>query len=107
MRGAVLYGPRDVRIDNRPDPRIVDPTDARLRLSATCICGSRSPGPIGVSTPPAGQLPWAMSTAECTVERRRPRRGVHQAGTVRHRLVRRLRQHVSALSGGLPDVVRA
>ncbi len=40
MRGAVLYGPRDVRIDDRPDPRIVDPTDAVIRLSATCICGS-------------------------------------------------------------------
>ena len=42
MRGAVLYGPRDVRIDDRPDPRIVDPTDAVIRLSATCICGSDS-----------------------------------------------------------------
>jgi threonine dehydrogenase-like Zn-dependent dehydrogenase len=40
MRGAVLYGPRDVRIDDRPDPRIVEPTDAVIRLSATCICGS-------------------------------------------------------------------
>jgi threonine dehydrogenase-like Zn-dependent dehydrogenase len=40
MRGAVLYGPREVRIDDRPDPRIVDPTDAVIRLSATCICGS-------------------------------------------------------------------
>jgi threonine dehydrogenase-like Zn-dependent dehydrogenase len=40
MRGAVLYGPRDVRIDDRPDPRIVDPADAVIRLSATCICGS-------------------------------------------------------------------
>ena len=40
MRGAVLYGPRDVRIDERPDPRIIEPTDAVIRLSATCICGS-------------------------------------------------------------------
>jgi threonine dehydrogenase-like Zn-dependent dehydrogenase len=40
MRGAVLYGPRDVRVDNRPDPTIIAPTDAVLRLSATCICGS-------------------------------------------------------------------
>ena len=40
MRGAVLHGPRDVRIDARPDPRIVEPTDAVIRLSATCICGS-------------------------------------------------------------------
>lgn len=40
MRGAVLYGPRDVRFDERPDPTIVKPTDAILRLSATCVCGS-------------------------------------------------------------------
>ena len=40
MRGAVLYGPRDVRIDERPDPTIIEPTDAVIRLSATCICGS-------------------------------------------------------------------
>ena len=40
MKGAVLYGPRDVRVEERADPTIVDPTDAILRLSATCICGS-------------------------------------------------------------------
>ena len=40
MRGAVLYGPRDVRFEEREVPRIIKPTDAILRLSATCICGS-------------------------------------------------------------------
>jgi threonine dehydrogenase-like Zn-dependent dehydrogenase len=40
MRGAVLYAPRDVRIETRDDPTIVEPTDAIVRLSATCICGS-------------------------------------------------------------------
>lgn len=40
MRGAVLYGPRDVRFEERPEPRIVEPTDAVLKLSATCVCGS-------------------------------------------------------------------
>lgn len=40
MRGAVLHGPRDVRFEERPDPRIVEPTDAVIRLSATCVCGS-------------------------------------------------------------------
>jgi threonine dehydrogenase-like Zn-dependent dehydrogenase len=33
MRGVVLYGPRDV-------PRIIKPTDAIIRISATCVCGS-------------------------------------------------------------------
>lgn len=40
MKGAVLYGPRDVRFVEREDPRIIEPTDAILRISATCVCGS-------------------------------------------------------------------
>jgi threonine dehydrogenase-like Zn-dependent dehydrogenase len=40
MRGAVMYAPGDVRVENRPDPTILEPTDAIVRLSATCICGS-------------------------------------------------------------------
>jgi threonine dehydrogenase-like Zn-dependent dehydrogenase len=40
MRGTMLYGPRDIRFEDRPDPTINKPTDAILRLSATCICGS-------------------------------------------------------------------
>jgi threonine dehydrogenase-like Zn-dependent dehydrogenase len=40
MRGTMLYGPRDIRFEERPEPSIVQPTDALLRLSATCICGS-------------------------------------------------------------------
>ncbi len=40
MRGAVLHGPRDVRLQERDDPTLVEPTDAIIRLSATCVCGS-------------------------------------------------------------------
>jgi threonine dehydrogenase-like Zn-dependent dehydrogenase len=40
MRGAVLYAPGDVRVEERQDPRILAPTDAVIRLSATCVCGS-------------------------------------------------------------------
>jgi threonine dehydrogenase-like Zn-dependent dehydrogenase len=40
MRGAVLYAPGDVRVEERADPTIVEPTDAVIRLSATCVCGS-------------------------------------------------------------------
>jgi threonine dehydrogenase-like Zn-dependent dehydrogenase len=36
----MLYGPRDIRFEDRPEPKIAKPTDAILRLSATCICGS-------------------------------------------------------------------
>ncbi len=40
MRGAVLHAPGDVRLDPRGDPTITEPTDAIVRLAATCICGS-------------------------------------------------------------------
>lgn len=40
MKGAILYGPRDVRFEDLATPRIIEPTDAVIRLSATCICGS-------------------------------------------------------------------
>jgi threonine dehydrogenase-like Zn-dependent dehydrogenase len=40
MRGAVLYGPRDLRFEERETPKIIKPTDAIIRISATCVCGS-------------------------------------------------------------------
>jgi threonine dehydrogenase-like Zn-dependent dehydrogenase len=56
MKGAVLYGPRDVRFEERAAPTIIEPTDAILRLSATCICGSdlwpyRGISPVAEPTP--------------------------------------------------------
>ena len=40
MRGAVLYAPGDIRVEERDDSKITEPTDAIIRLSATCVCGS-------------------------------------------------------------------
>src|SRR5213594_1357769 len=40
MRGAVLYGPRNVRLEEREAPKIVKPTDAIIRMAVTCVCGS-------------------------------------------------------------------
>jgi threonine dehydrogenase-like Zn-dependent dehydrogenase len=40
MRGVVMYAPGDVRVEDRPEPAILKPTDAVIRLLATCICGS-------------------------------------------------------------------
>ena len=40
MRATVLYGARDVRFEDVPEPTITKPTDAIIRLSATCVCGS-------------------------------------------------------------------
>jgi threonine dehydrogenase-like Zn-dependent dehydrogenase len=58
VRGALLYGPGDVRVEDRSEPQIRAATDAIIRLPATCICGSdlwlyrgietlQGPAPIG------------------------------------------------------------
>src|SRR5919202_1341264 len=56
MRGAVLYGPRDIRFEDRETPKVVEPTDAIVRISLTCVCGSdlwpyRGLQPINGPTP--------------------------------------------------------
>ncbi len=40
MRGVILHGPGDVRVEDRPDPAIQQPSDAIIRTVATCVCGS-------------------------------------------------------------------
>ena len=53
-----MHGPGDVRVEERDDPKILHPTDAVIRLAATCVCGSdlwpyrgieavRHPSPMG------------------------------------------------------------
>ena len=56
MKGTVLYGPRDVRFEERDTPRIIKPSDAIIRNSATCVCGSdlwpyRGINPVTQPTP--------------------------------------------------------
>src|SRR3954467_7456825 len=40
MRGTVMYAAGDVRIENVADPAIQEPTDALIRVTRACICGS-------------------------------------------------------------------
>jgi threonine dehydrogenase-like Zn-dependent dehydrogenase len=40
MRGVILHAPRDVRVEDREDPKIEQPTDAIIHLAAICVCGS-------------------------------------------------------------------
>src|SRR6266542_4169343 len=40
MRATVMYGAGDVRVENVPDPSIIEPTDAIIRVVRACICGS-------------------------------------------------------------------
>ncbi|HEY6343659.1 MAG TPA: zinc-dependent alcohol dehydrogenase family protein [Bryobacteraceae bacterium] len=56
MKGTVLYGPRDIRFEEREVPKIQKPTDAVIRISATCVCGSdlwpyRGINPVKEPTP--------------------------------------------------------
>ena len=92
MRVAVMTAPGEVQVEDRADPTILKPTDAIIRLSATCICGSDlwpyrgiealdGPRPMGHEY--AGiveEVGSAVSTCA--------------AGPVRRRVVLRLRQHL-------------
>ena len=40
MRGTVLYAAGDVRVENVPDATLVEPSDAVVRVTSACICGS-------------------------------------------------------------------
>src|SRR5260370_10341985 len=56
MKGAVLYGGRDVRFEEREAPKMEKAADAIIRISATCVCGSdlwpyRGINPVPEPTP--------------------------------------------------------
>ncbi|QCW50743.1 zinc-dependent alcohol dehydrogenase family protein [Nocardioides dongxiaopingii] len=40
MKATVIHGPRDIRFEEVPDPRIELPTDAIVKVHTSCICGS-------------------------------------------------------------------
>src|SRR3954447_8557359 len=40
MRATLMYAAGDVRVEDVPDPSIVEPTDAVVRVTSACICGS-------------------------------------------------------------------
>ncbi len=40
MKALTWQGKRDVRVEDVPDPRIEEPTDAVVRITSTAICGS-------------------------------------------------------------------
>lgn len=52
MKATVLYGPWDVRFEEREEPRILKPTDAIIRVTAACVCGSDLWPYRGISTYP-------------------------------------------------------
>jgi threonine dehydrogenase-like Zn-dependent dehydrogenase len=57
VRAAIFEKPRSITAGDRPDPGIIEPTDAVVRVVRPCVCGSDlwyyrggspfEPGPIG------------------------------------------------------------
>ncbi|BDH59099.1 hypothetical protein MTP03_40380 [Tsukamurella sp. PLM1] len=61
MRAVFMDAAGEITVGEREDPRIIDPTDAVIRLTATCICGStcgRTAGSSQWTTPR-----WGTSTS--------------------------------------------
>ncbi|WP_026212595.1 zinc-dependent alcohol dehydrogenase family protein [Longispora albida] len=55
MRATVIYGPRDVRVEEVPDPQVREPHDAVVRVTHACICGSDLWAYQGVASRKPGQ----------------------------------------------------
>ncbi len=63
MRATLLYQAGDVRVEDVPDPKIQQPTDAVIRIVTGCVCGSDlclrgeiHPGRVFDRTVPLGQV---------------------------------------------------
>ena len=77
MKGAVLHGPRDVRYEDRAEPKIVRSTDAIIRMSATCVCGSdlwpyRGFNPAAEPTPMGHEYCGIVEEVGCEVTSVKP-----------------------------------
>ncbi|MET3945613.1 threonine dehydrogenase-like Zn-dependent dehydrogenase [Arthrobacter sp. UYCu512] len=40
MRATIIHGPGDIRVEDRDYPTIQLPTDAVVKVTASCVCGS-------------------------------------------------------------------
>ena len=105
MRVVVMNAPGDVRVEDYAEPTILKPTDAVIRLSATCICGSdlwpyRGIEPLDGPRPMGHEYCGIVEEVGSAVT-------TMQAGPVRGRVVLRLRQHLRDLPGRLPAVLPA
>ena len=104
MRQVVMHAPGDVRVEDREDPTIIEPTDAIIRLSATCICGSDL-WPYRGAEPVEHQVmghEYVGVVEEVGDEVRTIKVGDFVVG-----LLLGLRQHLRDLPGRLPGLLRA
>src|SRR5579864_1443079 len=105
MRGTILYGAHDVRCEEVPEPQIDQPTDAIIRLSASCICGSDLWPFRGLNEVTSA---LAMGHEYCgIVEEVGSSVTTVKAGPSRRRLVLSFRQYLPALPLRLPIILPA
>jgi threonine dehydrogenase-like Zn-dependent dehydrogenase len=55
MRAVTIHGPRDVRVEDRPDPELRAPGDAIVRVRVACVCGSDLWTYRGIRSVPPGR----------------------------------------------------
>ena len=105
MLGTILHGARDVRCEEVPEPKILKPTDAIIRLVGLLHLRLR---PLAVPWPERRQSADGDGPRILRHRRRGRQRGNNRpSGTVRRRLVLPVRQHLPALPLRLSVVVRA
>ena len=105
MRATVMYGAHDVRVETVPDAWLVEPTDALVRVTRACICGSdlwpyNSMAPSDTGNRMGHEfigLVEAVGSAVRTVKK----------GDSGCRAIRLVRRHLRVLSTGTPDVLPA
>ena len=73
MKATIIHGPRDIRLEDVPDASLRRPTDAVVRVTASCVCGSdlwpyrgvtetRRPSRIDSTTNLSAEPGWAGRT---------------------------------------------
>jgi threonine dehydrogenase-like Zn-dependent dehydrogenase len=77
MQGTIMYGPGDVRFEDVETPRIIQPTDAIIRLAVSSVCGSdlwpyRGLQPIDGPTPMGHEYCGAVEEVGSAVRSIRP-----------------------------------
>jgi len=77
MRGAILYAPGDVRVEQRDPPKLIEPADVIIRLAATCVCGSdlwpyRGIEPVSQPTPMGHEYAGIVEEAGSDVRNIKP-----------------------------------
>src|SRR5688572_8944133 len=77
MRVTTIHGTRDIRLEERPEPRIEAPTDALVRVVASCVCGSdlwpyRGENDITVGDPMGHEIVGVVEEVGASVRDFRP-----------------------------------